>query len=91
MPGAYSNISQPSPKRPTVFFGGGSYLGLPCRGGRDEREEEKQDRINIQETRDYLECGYKVDPDQVAAARIDGPATKVSVCRRGVNCHLPTW
>ncbi len=26
---AYSNISQPSPKMPTLSFGGGSHLGVP--------------------------------------------------------------
>ncbi len=44
MPGAYSSISQPSPKMPTLFFGDGSHLGVPCRGaplGRVEREEER--------------------------------------------------
>ncbi len=28
-PGAYSNISQPSWKMPTLSFGGGSHLGVP--------------------------------------------------------------
>ncbi len=34
----------PSPKIPTLSFGGGSHLGMPCRGallGRVEREEGK--------------------------------------------------
>ncbi len=31
-PGAYFNISQPSPKRPTFSFGGGSYHGVPWAG-----------------------------------------------------------
>ncbi len=40
-PGAYSSISQPSPKIPTLSFGGSSHLGVPCRGallGHVERE-----------------------------------------------------
>ncbi len=41
-----------------LSFGGGSQLGAPCRGvplGRVEWEGEKQVRINIQETREFLE------------------------------------
>ncbi len=42
--GAYSSISQPSPKIPTLSFGGGSHLEVTCRGallGGVEREEGK--------------------------------------------------
>ncbi len=42
--GSLFSISQPSPKMPTVSFGGGSHLGVPCRGalsGRVEQEEGK--------------------------------------------------
>ncbi len=52
-PAAYSSISQPSPKRPTFSFGGGSCLGVLCRGallGRVVWEEEKSSekvRIHI--------------------------------------------
>ncbi len=28
-PAVYSNISQPSPKMPTLSFGDGSYVGVP--------------------------------------------------------------
>ncbi len=49
-------------EKPTLS-GGGSYLGVPCRGvplGPGEWEGEKQVRINIQETREDLKCGYQV-------------------------------
>ncbi len=42
--GAYSSISQPSPKMTTLSFSGGFHLGVPCRGvllGHVEREEGK--------------------------------------------------
>ncbi len=45
---------------PTLSFGGGSHLGVPCMGallGRVEQEEVKQVRINIQKAREYLEGG----------------------------------
>ncbi len=58
--GAYSSISQPSPKMPTLAFGGASHLGASCRGdllGRVEWAGEKNVWINIQK-----------------AARNEGPA-----------------
>ncbi len=63
MPGAYSNILQPSPKNPTVSFGGGSYLGVgvPSKATSSGREK-RQVWIHIQKTREYLERGYQVSP-----------------------------
>ncbi len=55
----------PPPKMPTLSFGDGLNLGVPCRGallGRVEWEGEKQVRINIQETREYLNCCKPVSP-----------------------------
>ncbi len=49
----------------TIFFGGGSHLGVLCRGallGRAERVEGKQFRINDQKAREYLEGGNQVSP-----------------------------
>ncbi len=43
-PGAYSSVSQPSPKMPTLSFDGGSH----------------EVRSSIQKTREYLEGDYKV-------------------------------
>ncbi len=57
-------MSQPSPKTPTPSFGGGSHLGVPCRGalvGRAEWEGEKRS-INIQKASEYLEGGNQVSP-----------------------------
>ncbi len=57
---AYSNISQPPPKRPTLSFGGGSQLGVPCRGdllGRVEQEGGKTSSDQYQKAREYLEGG----------------------------------
>ncbi len=59
------SISRPSSKRPTLFFGSGSNLGVPCRDavqGRAEWEGEEETRINIKEIHEYLECGYQVSP-----------------------------
>ncbi len=46
---------------PTLSFGGGLYLGVPCKGAlldRVEQEgEKKQVWINIQKAREYLEGG----------------------------------
>ncbi len=42
--GAFSSLSQPSPKTLALSFGGGSHLGVPSRGallGPVEREEGK--------------------------------------------------
>ncbi len=51
---------------PTLTFGGGSHLGVSCRGallGHVEREgEKKQVLINIQKAREYLEGGNQVSP-----------------------------
>ncbi len=61
---AYSSILQLSFKMPTVSFGGGSPLGVPCMGaplGLIEREK-KQVRINIQKALEYLEGGNEVIP-----------------------------
>ncbi len=55
-PGAYYSISQPSPKRPTLSFGGGSPLNPRRAGGR------KKVWINIQKTLEYLEGDNQVSP-----------------------------
>ncbi len=50
---------------PTLSFGGGSHLGVPCRGahlGRVEREGVKQVRINTLKAREYLKGGNQVGP-----------------------------
>ncbi len=64
--GAYSNISQPSPKMSTLSFGGGSHLGVPCRAALLSRFEQeggkKQVRIDIQTALEYLEGGNQVIP-----------------------------
>ncbi len=45
MPEGYSSISQPSLKMPTLSFGGGLHLGIPCSNAllaRVEREKAKK-------------------------------------------------
>ncbi len=61
----YSSISQPSPERPTLSSGGGSYLGVPYRGvlcTRVEWVEDKTSSIHIQKTLEYLDCDNQVSP-----------------------------
>ncbi len=65
MPGAYFDISQPTPKMPTLSFDSDSHRGEPCKNavlGRIERRKEKQVRINIQKALEYVEGGNSVSP-----------------------------
>ncbi len=53
--GLFQYFTTPHRNRLTISFGGGSYLGVPCRsalGSHVECEGEKQVRPNIQETRE---------------------------------------
>ncbi len=90
---AYSNISQPSPKMPTLSFGDGLHLGVPCRGvllGRVEWEEGKTSSDQFPKGPWLSWRRQSGLPEVVAATRNEGPAIAVSLRRGGDACQLPT-
>ncbi len=48
---------------PTLFFGGASHLGVPCRGALlDHVEQEGGKKVWINKARENLEGGFQVSP-----------------------------
>ncbi len=48
---------------PTLFFGGASHLGVPCRGALLDRvEQEGGKKVQINKARENLEGGNQVSP-----------------------------
>ncbi len=58
--GAYSSISQPSPKMPTLSFSVGSHLGVLCRGALLDRFEQEGGKASSDQYPKYLEGGNQV-------------------------------
>ncbi len=70
------------PKMPTLSFGGGSHLRVPCSGallGRVEREGGKTSPShNVLKAREYLAGGNEVIPKSSLQSRIVGEVTHPS-------------
>ncbi len=68
---------------PTLFFDGGSYLGVPCRGALlDHVEQEGGKKVQINKARENLEGGNQVSPKSLPpqGMKAQPPQWEVTTC-----------